>query len=645
MIQVYNTNNADYSKNGDMTLTPISAVVHPVLNGVWEGTIKHPIDREGRWKYLVEEAVIKMPSFNGEQLFRIKQKTKSDSGITATLEPIFMDAMDDCFLVDVRPTGKTGKQALDMMTAPNSKYSAESNITKKSTAYYQYKNLIEALNSDDENSFVNRWGGEILFDNYKVIINTRVGGDYGVELRYGKNIPADGLSEDVDTREVVTRIYPKAYNGYTMTGKGYVESPLKNSYPTVKAATITFEDVKMRADAQEDDSENGVSICDTQAQLDAALRKKCEEQFELGIDKPKVTITAKMLLLQNTEAYKDYKILEGVSLGDTIHCIHSRLGIRTNARVIELEYDSILKKVISVELGDFRYNYFNNVSSAVNRIETAIRSDGSVVAEQVKGIINAINASLQLQSTAAKKVDGRAFLIEDLDPASGMFGAMEAGTQGLRISKERNPDNREWLWTTAITALGIIADTIVTGRLTDKTGESYWDMDTGEMVLSGIFRQFNKKDGYKSVDIMNNRINIYSWQKDGDYIGSIGSLANKADPEGRQTLGVYADTTDRVGIGYISGKNEDGENVITYMATFDPTKLGKESYSDRAIKFKEIPEIPGTITLPVTIGTTTLHFFNGLCIGRDYGQTFYGEFKTGADETVKVSNGVIKDIV
>ena len=52
--------------------------------------LSHPIDREGRWKYIVENAVIKMPSFNGDQLFRVKKRKKSDSGVTATLEPIFL---------------------------------------------------------------------------------------------------------------------------------------------------------------------------------------------------------------------------------------------------------------------------------------------------------------------------------------------------------------------------------------------------------------------------------------------------------------------------------------------------------------------------------------------------------------------------
>ena len=65
-------------KNGDMTLFPTLAIVHPILNDAWEATLEHPIDDEGRWKYLEEKAVIKMPSFNGDQLFRIQNIIKTD---------------------------------------------------------------------------------------------------------------------------------------------------------------------------------------------------------------------------------------------------------------------------------------------------------------------------------------------------------------------------------------------------------------------------------------------------------------------------------------------------------------------------------------------------------------------------------------
>ena len=255
MIQIYSPGNTEYEKNGDMPIFPTKAEISATLNGTWNLIMEHPIDKTGRWKYIQEDAVVKIPSFNGDQLFRIREKKKASSGITATAEPIFMDSMYDCFLIDVRPTAKNGQEALDIMTAPNTKYSGKSNITKRTTAYYEYKNLIEAINGDDDNSFINRWGGEILFDNFEITINERVGGDYGVTLQYGKNIQKNGITESVDMTGIVTRIYPKAYNGYKLSGSGYVDSPVINSYPIVKVATITFDDVKMAEDAQEDDKE------------------------------------------------------------------------------------------------------------------------------------------------------------------------------------------------------------------------------------------------------------------------------------------------------------------------------------------------------------------------------------------------------
>ncbi|MDD6324649.1 MAG: phage tail protein [Lachnospiraceae bacterium] len=483
MIQIYDADNTEYGKNGDEVLLPSRAYVHAILNGAWEAVIEHPIDHEGCWKHIVDGAVVKMPSFNGQQLFRIKKSYKADSGIEAELDPIFYDAADDCFLVDIRPTGKNGQQALDLMMAPNAKYKGTSDISDVSTAYYMHKNLIEALNGE-ENAFTQRWGGEILYDNFHVTVNKRVGGDYGVSIRYGKNIEQDGLTEEVDIRDVVTRIYPKSYNGHLLSGTGYVDSPLINNYPVVKTRTITFEDVKLREDASDGDEEEGVTICDTQDELDAALIQKCQDQFTLGLDRPSVTIEAAVVLLKGTSLYDDYSELEDVSLGDTVHCRHTRLGITTDARVCELQYDSIRKKVESVKIGDFSNSVFEKLASSASRIEKVIDASGNVVADRVAGILNGIRTQLRIQSTAAKKVEGRAFCIEDLDPESALFGAMVWGTQGLQISTRRTQDGKDWDWTTAVTANGIVADAILTGLLADKTGTNYWNLDTGEFALT-----------------------------------------------------------------------------------------------------------------------------------------------------------------
>lgn len=564
MIQIYSPNNTDYEQNGDMTLIPEEASIHVVLNGEWTATLQHPIDEDGRWKYIVDNAVIKMPSFNGEQLFRIRNKEKNDSGVSAELTPIFMDAKEDCFLVDIRPTEKTGQEALEIMTTPNKKYTATSDIKTVSTAYYQTKNLVEAINGSDENSFVNRWGGEIIYDNYNTIINERAGGDYGVQVLYGKNIIENGFSETIDMSEVVTRIVPKAYNGYMMEGdEPWVDSPLIEKYPTAHYGVMTFEDVKMRADASEDDEENGVIVCDTQEELEKALKEKCEEQFEADVDKPKVTIEADMELLQNTELYADVVELEKVSLGDTVHCNHSKLEIVSDARVIELEWDAIQDKLTSVTLGEFQYNFLNNVSSVMNRVEQAIRSDGTLIGQQVSGIINGVKAQLKAQSTIAKKQEVRAVLFEDLDPSSPTYGAMCLGTLGFEIAFKRTADGRDWEWSTFGTGKGFFADYIVAGTM------------LADRILGGTLRIGGVSDKNGIISVTDNKSNkIAEISNEGITCFGINGNDRRVKIKNGTIMLSKNDGTKPIFLDYV-GTGDDGGIVIRQGGTFDDVSKAK----------------------------------------------------------------------
>ena len=568
MIQIYNIENTNFDQNGDMSLFPSSASVHAVLNGTWEVTLEHPKDSEDRWKYIKEGAVVKMPSFNGEQLFRITHKEKSDSGISADLQPIFMDAADDCFLLDVRPTDKTGQQALDIMTAPNKKYTAETDITSTGTAYYQNKNLIEAINGDDENSFVKRWGGEIVYDNYKAIINRHAGSDRGVEILYGKNIAENGMKEEVDLRNVVTRIIPQEYNGYQIDGDApWVDSPLIDKYPTVKYSTMKFEDVKMRADAQEDDESKGVIICDTPAQLEAALIKRCQEQWEAGADKPQVTISVDMVMIEDTELYADVKGLVEVSLGDTVHCRNNNLDIVTDARVTELEWDCVNDRILSVSLGDYQFDYISNQVSINNRIESAIREDGSVIGSQVQGILDAVKTQFHALRDVAQKQDVRAMLFEDLNPDSPTFGAMCLGSMGFEIASKRTSDGKDWIWSTFGTGQGFFADYIIAGTmLADR-------IYGGTLTLGGR----DNKAGIMKI------------------LNGSGAVMTTLDKDGILTNGRYTCGSDEFGRraeiseGEIKIMDESGDTVGRIFAVSNEIfKIGTENALFRMFKTGEV---------------------------------------------------------
>lgn len=486
MIQIYKRENTNFDMNGDAVLEPS---VCEIDTSTWELNLEHPKDSTGKWKLIQGGAVLKVPSFlSDDQLFRICEPSKSDFGVTAIAYPIFFDSRDELMLDDVRPTNKNGQQALDIMCA-GSKYNGESNIKDISTAYYNYKNLMEALTSEEDNSFINRWGGEVLYDNYKVIINEHIGSDNGVELLYGKNIPENGMNITENQRNIVTRIYPKAYNGYMISGnKPYVDSSIANCYtPSIRQRVIEFQDVKMKEDASENDEENGIIICANQTELDAALKKKCIELFEQGIDKPEITIECDMVMLQNSVDYAKYKDLEKVSKGDTVHCKNENLDIEITARVMSLIYDCILDNVKSVVIGSELYNYFKDTSSVINSVNKVVdTSNDTLMANRITGVINLLNTSLRAQKDIAQRQDVRAILFEDLDTKSPTFGALCIGTQGIQIAKKRTPDDSNWQWGTAIDFQSINADYVITGILTDKNGKFYLNLDTGE---------FRMKDG------------------------------------------------------------------------------------------------------------------------------------------------------
>ena len=465
--------------NGDYTLQPLSCLATFNLNDTWQLDIDIP---EGNEDFVVGAVISVDTPYGKKQLYRISNVDRNMDQATATAYPIFMDAKNDCFLWDVRPTNKNGQDALNAMLTSNQKYTAQSNIATISTAYYVQKNFIEALNGDDENAFLKRWGGEVAYQNYNIIVNDHIGSDNGLRVEFGFNLT--GLQEQVDMTNVTTRIIPKAYNGYTLPNNETVDSPLINNYPIVYTKVVEYTDVKLASDASEDDQENGTIICQTMDDLYAALRQKANSDFADGIDLPNITYDVDMVDLSKTDMYADYADLLSVQLGDTAHIKNKRMNIETTARVITLVYDCITQKTDSLTLGDYEANYFDNVSSITNSVSQVIDANtNTVMGDKIVGVINMMNTYLRAQKDIAQRQDVRAILFEDLDPDSPTYGALCIGTQGIQIAKERNETDTDWVWGTAINFQSVIANYIITGILSDKLGKFYLNLDTGELRM------------------------------------------------------------------------------------------------------------------------------------------------------------------
>ena len=458
MIEVYVKGNEDYKSNGDMTLTPTTCEVELTVEGIAELTLEHPIDDLGRWEYLVNDNVIAAPTpYSKKQLFRIYDYTKTETEVTAYARHIFYDSAGE-MLVDVRPTDKTGQEALDIILS-GTKYKAKTNIKTRSTAYYIRKNIMEAIGGDNENSFINRWGGERMYDNFTVIINDRLGGDYGACAEFGRNMT--GIEADISIDDVVTRIIPVSYNGHTLEGEEpWIDSPLIGSYANPRTAVIKFEDVKLLEDCQE--GEEGFSTLEL---LREELKRRCTKEYENGLDKPKVNYKVDLVEVANTEDYKDYKKLTTIGIGDDVLTKDRKLKINVTARCIRLVYDCIEEENAEVELGNFIENYFDKTPSAADIIQKVTREDGTLKAEEVYGKIDAVKAQLKAQRDISQPSEVRAVIFEDLVEGSPTYGAMSIGTMGFCIASERTADGKDWDWKTFGTGSGFYADYICVGQL------------------------------------------------------------------------------------------------------------------------------------------------------------------------------------
>lgn len=458
MIEVYVKGNEDYKSNGDMTLTPTTCEVELTVEGIAELTLEHPIDDLGRWEYLVNDNVIAAPTpYSKKQLFRIYDYTKTETEVTAYARHIFYDSAGE-MLVDVRPTDKTGQEALDIILS-GTKYKAKTNIKTRSTAYYIRKNIMEAIGGDNENSFINRWGGERMYDNFTVIINDRMGGDYGACAEFGRNMT--GIEADISIDDVITRIIPVSYNGHTLEGEEpWIDSPLIGSYANPRAAVIKFEDVKLLEDCQE--GEEGFSTLEL---LREELKRRCTKEYENGLDKPKVNYKVDLVEVANTEDYKDYKKLTTIGIGDDVLTKDRKLKINVTARCIRLVYDCIEEENAEVELGNFIENYFDKTTSAADIIQKVTREDGTLKAEEVYGKIDAVKAQLKAQRDISQPSEVRAVIFEDLVEGSPTYGAMSIGTMGFCIASERTADGKDWDWKTFGTGSGFYADYICVGQL------------------------------------------------------------------------------------------------------------------------------------------------------------------------------------
>lgn len=558
-IEYYKGNNTNYEFDGDVTLVPNKAIFDITMNGICEIEINHPYDKEGRWKIINGNGVIKAPTpYSKGQLFVIYSIDKNmlTTGLKIKARHIFFDLYYST-TEDIRAVNCNCQRALDILFN-GTKFTGHSNIKKNNTCYFVKQNRIEAINgSNKDNTIINRWGGEIFLDNFDVYINEHIGEDKGLEILYGTNMLDLGLKEN--RKDIVTRIKPVAFNGRRLP-ELFIDSPLINRYRIVYEKYIEFSNLKFKGDLQNEseDTEDGSIIFETKEELYNALREECKKLFENGIDKPKITGNVKLAALSNTEKYKFVKDLVNINLGDTLTAKHLDLDIDIKVRCVGYKWDILKEKYIDVTIGDVVRNYFQKQSDTTQKVNSILNENGTVKSSELEGAINALKAPLLAQKSRAKKSDVVAWIQEVLDPNDPDYGCLQGGTKGIQLSNKRLDDNSDWDFRTAITPEGIIADWII-GKLRTVLIQN---MDASfEIDLNKPGGALFRNNGKDAILIENNMIKLFNWKKNGDYIGALTALVSEGN-ENKPLIGLINDIDSALSLGY---SKKDSNKTPSYI--------------------------------------------------------------------------------
>lgn len=510
-MECYKPSNTNFDRNGDIKLQPSSAILKVELNGICEIEFEHSYDKEKRWKTIENLGIVKCDVCysKNQQLFRIYDVAKGMFGVKVKARHIYFDLIDK-IIVDTRAVNFNCETALNIILT-GTKFRGHSDISLTNTAYFVKMNALSAISGDSDNTLLNRWGGEVIADNFDVYVNHRIGGDYGVKVKYSRNMLDIDLAENTD--EIATRIYPQAYNGI-MLPELYIDSPLINKYPIIKERHMVFEDLKLKEDCSGEDEQG----FETRESLYEAMRQRVKEAFKSVLDKPKVSGKVDIAILENTEEYKSFKKLVNVGIGDTLTVEHQNIGVDLTTRCVGLEWDILNKKYNSITLGELNSTYFDRQDLAKEKLDSILNNNGNVKAESLEGVVSALNTKFQALRDIAQPQQVKAMLFEDRVQGSKTYGALALGSMGLMIANKRTLDNKDWQWNTFIGGGYVYADWLI-GKLKTVLIEN---LDGSLQIdLSKTGGLMTKKNGVNAIELAGTDLNLYDWDGEGDPVGKL----------------------------------------------------------------------------------------------------------------------------
>ena len=513
MIPVlYKANSTNFDTYGIGVLKDCtSCEVTEERNGAFECQFKYPIHGT-LYKEITTERLVKAKPNDtaADQVFRIYRiSTPINGEVTVYAQHLSYDLLGVAALQwasdSISPS--LAMERVFQNTATPHNFTCQTDYSAAKAFSVSKPQSVRACLGGASGSFLDLWGGEFEWDNFNVIHHQGRGQKTGVVIEYGKNLT--DLEHENENADVYTDLLPYA----VITAEDGTETVITLSEVLIPIAETTLVQRKtlIRDFTEYFDELNPISESGLRA-----FAYKYLSNNPLGVSTPTVKVAFEPLWKQPEYA----AVLERVSLCDTVTIRHSVLGITAKAKVITTVYDTLAEKYISITLGSAKANLINNVTSAESAAQEAVQKVDRFPALMNSAIKNATSlitgqsGGYVVIHTDSDNGQPYEILILDAPSIDASVNVWRWNVGGLGFSKNGYNGPYE----TAITADGqIVADFITSGTLVaniikagvlqSQDGSSYWDLESGEVVLRAYATSDSVEQvGDRVTDIENKRM-------------------------------------------------------------------------------------------------------------------------------------------
>ena len=356
---LYSSTETAFTSNGLGVLNDaVSAVVREERNGAYELTMEYPADGIHFSDISARTIILAKPNpTDSPQPFRVYRITKPIGGIvTIYAQHISYDLSG----VAVSPfSANTLSEAIAKMHSnalpSDQPFTLTTDMDKGTGLSITAPASFRAMMGGQENSLVDIYGGEYSYDKYSIVLNANRGEDRGFTLRYGKNLTS--FDQDENCAAVYSHIYPYWTDGTTTVevnngeyGKLVPTTGTELPYTKIlpKDLTSYFESQPTAADL-------------------LITAKTYASKAQLGV--PKVSLTVSFAQLEENG-------IDRVNLCDTVTVVFPKMGVNAKAKVVTAEYDVLLERYTTLEIGSSTQGIADTIASQQYQIESIPSSVG-----------------------------------------------------------------------------------------------------------------------------------------------------------------------------------------------------------------------------------------------------------------------------